>query len=790
MPKFDEYHSHFMKHLRPKRLLSWFILFSFACGPGPLDFEEFFTLFDPAVAERPAATDEYFFTHNYLNFYGEGPNSQQLSDSLNLESWYQYADQKISKDEFRKGLYDTGNGLKLANKLRAMGKTEAADYVLLAQEIDKETQKFGNYWEPAPLVNEQLLADLRDYVMMNILAAREDFIKERYTFQAMKIDAKLNDHVGLIDDYNTLDGEYKTKTFISDWIESRVAGAHLGMGDTAKAVLEFAKIFEKSPTRRNQADLSVRRLELKNFDAALNLAKNDQEKAAVLTLQAIQPFQDGLPLMKEIASLDLNHTMLPLIMSREINKNEVGFYAKQNAGMYAYQLDVYDDNYKIDSAKVAQRNKEAESYFEELLSFNQTLLKNDKLQQRSFWLASAAYLNFIAGQFDTAEKQVKEALQQNPTIDLQSQLLFLETVISLKTDGLEKEGELLIQIEKLQTVENFRDNNRLAFVTEQLAQKYLEAEDQKNDSGGFLSSCSKKEAPFPRAKVKAFLAKISGGSDYEYQYQTGYHKTGLLYQQNAETLSNLLEFITEKAETSEDQKLIELANLKMDDLRLALGRKLVREQKYPEALAQFQACDPSIFNQEAFSQYFSAYPRQYVGSRDLEEDPLQPLEYFKKVATYQQETTENPDDAWAWYNLGLAAYNMSYWGEGWLFSDRMWGAMEIEYGDPTDEDYFTNDYAKACFEKALAANPEPELGAQICYMGALCERNQYYIAYTNGRPDTYKQEELDYYRIKMETSVKPTFQSFFKRLKNQYDETEFESQVIKECITYVNYKLQ
>jgi tetratricopeptide (TPR) repeat protein len=262
-----------------------------------------------------------------------------------------------------------------------------------------------------------------------------------------------------------------------------------------------------------------------------------------------------------------------------------------------------------------------------------------------------------------------------------------------------------------------------------------------------------------------------------------------LYQQNVETLSNLLEFITEKAETSEDQKLIELANLKMDDLRLALGRKLVREQKYPEALAQFQACDPSIFNQEAFSEYFSAYPRQYIGSRDLEEDPLQPLEYFEKVATYQQETTENPDDAWAWYNLGLAAYNMSYWGEGWLFSDRMWGAMEIEYGDPTDEDYFTNDYAKVCFEKALAANPEPELGAQICYMGALCERNQYYIAYTNGRPDTYKQEELDYYRIKMETSVKPTFQSFFKRLKNQYDETEFESQVIKECITYVNYKL-
>lgn len=777
-----------MKHFRLKRFFAWFILFSFACGPGPLDYEEFFTLFDPQTAEAPPATNYYFFSNNYLHFSGDQPDSQQLADSLNLESWYQYANQKISKQEFKEGLYEKVQGLKLANKLRALGKTEAADYVLIAQEIDKETQKFGSYWEPAPLVNEQLLADLRDYVLMNFLAAKEDFIQERYAFQAMKIDAKLNDYVGLIDDYNTLEGEYE-KTYISEWIECRVAGARLAMGDTAQAVLEFAKIFEKSPTRRNQADLSVRRLNLENFDTALTLAKNDKEKAAVLTLQAIQPFQDGLPLMKKISALDPNHPMLPLIMGREINKNEVGFYAEQNAGLYTYPVDVYDDSYKIDSMKVAQKRAEADSYFEKLLAFNEDQLKHSQITQKAFWHASAAYLNFIAEQYNQAQSYLNAAFEENPDQELERQLHFLQTALTLKNDGLDKELNILEGIQKLKDIHNFRDNNRLVFISEQLAQKYLESA-EKDESRGFLTSCSKKETPFPKARVKAFLARLSGSSDFEYNYQTGYFSRGFLYQQNAAMLTAVLEFITEKAENSEDQKLIELSGLQIDELRLALGRKLVREQKYPDALTQFRACDPAMFNQGAFSEYFSPYPKQFIGSSNLEEDPLTPLEYFEKVADYQQQTLDNPNDSRAWYNLGLAAFNMSYWGEAWIFSDRIWSAVEIEYGEPTDEDYFTNTYAKSCFEKALAANPEPELGAQICYLGALCERNQYYIAFTNGQPDTYKQEELDYYRIKMETSVKPTFQSFFKRLKNQYDETDFESEVIKECITYVNYKLQ
>ncbi|MGR3811645.1 hypothetical protein [Jiulongibacter sp. NS-SX5] len=779
-----------MKKLRLKRIAAWLILFSFACGPSPADFEEYFSVFNPITAERPQATDYYFYTNDYLHFGNENPDSQTLADSLNLESWFQFAEQKISKEEFKEGLYSNGTGLKLANKLRSFGFKDAADYVLIAQDIDKETQKFSSNWEPAPMVNDQMLADLRDYVLMNIISTKSDFIKERYTLQAMKIDAKLNDYVGLIDDYNTLNGEYRTKTFISEWIDARLAGAYLHMGDTAKAVLAFANVFEKSPTRRNHADLSVRRLSLENFNQAIELSETQDEKAAVYALQAIQPYQDGLSLMEKIVGINPNHQLLPLIMGREINKNEVGFYADKNAGLYGYEMDIYDLSYRIDSSKVALRKQEALSYFSELLFFAEEQITRSNDEHKPFWHISSAYLNFIAEQYPVAEKHLNEVSGEN--VSLQRQAEFLKAAILLKTKGLEAEEELLNIATNLKKIKSFRDNNQLVFLANELSQLYTNSEINANPQTGLLSSCKPKKEVFPVSNVKALLAKLIAAEDSEYGgYMNSYHKDGLIYQQDSQMLAKLIQFFTEEKSGTADETLIKLADISLDNLYLAYGRKLIREHDYEKALVAFEKCPESTFNSKAFAEHFEPYPNQYIASRGNEQiDLVAPLDYLEKVVAFQNRAEKNENDAEAWYELGLAAYNFSYWGNAWLFSDRLWSSMEIEYGQPTEEDYFTNTFAKDCFEKALAADPLPELGAQICYMGALCERNQYYIAYTNGKPDTYDENVLSHYRIKMETSVKPTFRSFFKRLKNEFDETVYESQVIKECMNYVNYKLQ
>ena len=782
-----------MKKPSLKKTLSYFILFSFACGPGPLDYTEYFTIFYPEAAANPTATEPYFYTNDFLSQQYFMNSSEYLADSLNIESWLNYSDNKLSKKELKEGLYEKVSGTELAEKLKGIGKNDAADYVILAQELDKEVMKYSSYWEPAEPIKEQLLGIIREGILVKQATLKDDFLKERYTFQLMKIDAKVDDWRSLIADYTKYQAELKTKTYISEWSQSRFAGAMLHKGDSAKAIIEFANIFANSPTRRNQADLSVRRIPRINFEAALKECSSDDERINVWALQAIQPFQDGLLLIKSIAAINPNHPMLEMVMAREINKNEVNFYAEKNAGLYSNELDVFNDAYKIDSSKVAKIKEEGRSYFDEILAFNTDLLNNQKLEEKAYWLTTAAYLYYIKG--DTSKMKVmlekaKNEKTENPF--LKKQILLFDSMLLLASDT--NEEEILNHISTFKTIENFRDNNVLVLLTDNLKANYLKVEEPKKEPSGWLEGCfnkKKEEDDIPDNQIRAFLAdNISAVKEDGYSYINGTSEAYQLKNADSKLLKNTLDFIQSSFLSSTDKKLIELAGINITELKMAYGRKLIRVQEYEKALAVFKECEASHFTDGPFDSYFSPIPDQFITGETIDESLLNPLSFLENAAKNQTLIQKNPKDARAWYELGLAAYNMSYWGNGWLFSDREWSVLEIEYGDPTDEDYFTNSYAKECFEKALAVNPEAELGAKICYLGALCERNQYQVAFVNGKPNTYQEEELDYYRIKMETSVKPTFQSFFKRLKNQYDETTYESQVIKECMSYVDFKLQ
>ena len=784
-----------MKKYTFKKLLAYLILFSFACGPST-DLSEYFSIFYPEAAENPIATDSYFFTNDVLAKQYFMTSSAYLADSLNLESWYQYTNKKIIKKDIENGLYGNHTGEAFAKQLIGIGKKEAADYVLFAQEIDKEVLKFPTNWEPEEPVNEQLLGDSRETVLVRLASLKDDFLIERYAFQGYKIDAKLKDWTGLIKDYHDFQAQIKNKTFISEWSQSWYAGALLKSSQKAEGILEFARVFQNSPTRRNQADLSIRHLSNPDFLEAMELSKTREDKLALMALQAIQPHQDGLNLLQSMAEIDPNHPMLELVMAREINKNEISFYAERNAGSYTYGLDIYDENYKIDTNKVKAVKKENLGYFSELLTLNESIIKNENISKKAFWLTTAAYLNYIKGDMgkmryflDLAEKE------ENPKSELSNQIQVFKALHFLETATIENdEKSILEEIKGLKTINGFRDSNVLTFLSTKLQKKYSYQPNEVQEKTGWLSSCSSsKEKSFEikTKTVKAFLAEHIAAAKEDYTpYSNTYSEAQLLKRANVKTLRATLDFVNQNSPSIENALLIELADVNTQEVLMAYGRKLIRMQAYEEALNIFRrSADPTLM-EGPFAYYFSPLPNQFIQNDFIDESLLNPMVFLENAVLNQKKVTENPKDAEAWYQLGLAAYNMSYWGNGWLFSDREWSSMEILYGEPSDEDYFTNAFAKECFEKALAGNPEPELGAQICYMGAMCEKNQYFVAYAKGKPNTYKSEELNRYHVKMTKGVLPTFQSFFRRLKKQYDDTLYESQVIKECMSYVEYKLQ
>ncbi|MEZ4901820.1 MAG: hypothetical protein R2822_08710 [Spirosomataceae bacterium] len=127
----------------------------------------------------------------------------------------------------------------------------------LAKSVERAYQPAIYSWEESSKDSLALIAAFEKAVTL-AQTTTDVFLKERYAFQAVKL-AMINQQPdNCLEVYKSLIEPLKTKTFISDWAFARKAGATLALGDTAKAIYEFAQVFDRCPSRRREADLSLR----------------------------------------------------------------------------------------------------------------------------------------------------------------------------------------------------------------------------------------------------------------------------------------------------------------------------------------------------------------------------------------------------------------------------------------------------------------------------------------------------------------------------------------------------
>lgn len=757
-----------------------------ACGPSPMDYAEYFSLFYPENASTPAATKPYYFSTNFLNeepyFYEEtpAPKAETVEETENINAWEAYLKSKVSRDVIKSSLYGESKLSLLASKVSAFDKV-ASLYLVFAQEAEAATPHKVNYWEESPAVDSIKIVDLIDKADEGFQNATNDFLKERYLFQKIKLSGEIGRYDNLIDDFAANSRAIKRKSFISDWSKSRVAGATMALGDTANAVLLFAQVFNDCPSRRFAADLSVRRISPKFFDEALELATKSDEKANVLALQGIQPLQDGLNILEKIYDLNPKHPLLELVFAREINKNEMAFFADKNSTVYGNFDNYYDDNYKIDQAKVDAQRKKGETYLEKLLSFSEKLSSDGKVENPPFWNLSTAYFLYLKNDAKAA-LELLNGMKVDGNAKLKKQVEFLTFEMMDKTPSDETEQKMLNTVASFTDIKEFRDNNLLLKMSETLANYY--ANKREEEKSGWFWSCSDDKAGGQGNAVKAFLAhSIAAGSDYGSGYQIGTSHNALIDTCSSDFLQKLIAFTQIKDLNINDKKLVELSSLKPDYMNLALARRQVSESKFAEASETFKLVSAQTLTDNGFDENFESISNDIrLGSAGSEDSPKV---FLEKLADLKTKVGEKNATAIDWYEYGKGLYNLSYYGQGWILTQRGKSTADLEYNDELKSDYYLTENARKAFEKALSLSPEKELAAKICYAGALCERNQYLVKYYSERPDDYSQEES--YTAKMRKNELPKYRTFFTKLLKNYQDTQYQKMVLKECETYANF---
>ncbi|WP_128543576.1 hypothetical protein [Larkinella soli] len=799
-------------------VLSGGVLIGFACGPGTSDVNEFVSFFMPESSRATVMDQIFHYTpmlYRFDDWYDTDEDTVQTD--ANVLAWRDYTRGRVDDAEIGSALYQTDN--REANGLvrwASSARPEALTYLKLAWQAESLTPKPVNVWEEDTARRDTSTAPLRtlkEEALAGYGKTNDPFLKERYGFQAVKLAVQGKEYQTALRLYDQLIQPLSGKTFISDWALSRHAGAALALGDTARAIYEFAQVFDRCPSRRREAESSLRIYGIRFREKALSFCKNDHEKASVYALCALLPRQDGLPFLKEIVRLDPKYPLIELIMAREINKNEYYFF-QETAPIYAY-----DEKSRADSLRFLDRKQEASDYFSQLGSFALESAENKALGNPAFWYTAAAYMDYLGKDYSSAKSKLEKATAlpiDNPVLKQQialEQMLVLAAETETMTP--EAENRLIGYLEQFGSPRNFYINNAFVEVCKQVAQKYGYGRPSAPKAGGWLSGCSRSsEGPDDAATAKGFLLTALTSSQVNRSEVVFDSHTDLYDIEDTTSFVTIGKVIAQAGRPNPDpflKRLLTLTGFDGNTLNMLYGRRLLADHRYAEAAEAYAKVDPATWKKDPYLTHFGDNPFEVSlkGNRFTsgKPNPFTPQAFARKMAEMEKQAKNASGDqaAGLYYQLGCGAYNLSWHGNSWLLVKARWSGAEPAFNvynaqavvqqvqkerflDSLARDpYYTNSRARAFFEQAMTSAKNPELAAKACFMAARCEQDAFQTWYAIEQVRRNFNTDPGPFDREMELLRKTKYSSFWQMLSRQYAQTQFQRDMIRECATYADY---
>lgn len=758
------------------------------------DYDEFMSFFMPESSNATAENQKYHYTPMvfYNDNEGEGQTSvddtTDLTEVENLQAWVKYCEGKIPEKEIQRGVYESIYGSKLESYFKSYKNQLAIDYLVFVQEVEKKETTSSNIdGETKPL--EYLAYDIEILTQL-FRRAKHDFLKERIAFQMVKTLSQAKKHQEAIAFFNNNLLPIKNKSFISDWALMRKAESEIALGDSAEAYYDFSRVFEKSKSHRNQADVLVR-YRIGGFpEEAIEFCKNDHEKASLYAFAGIKPGIDALPMLEKMVELDPKNQMIELIMAREINKNEKFYYDQ----MYSE----YNDDDTKKTIKLEQ--EKATDYWTKLKEFSIKCAENQALPKTGFWQTASAYMEYVQGGYAKAEVFLTQAKAIKTTNEgLKNQILLQELLlVSKKSEAITPaiEAEFLPILANFAKPKDFRISNAVVESCKILSAKYRGiSEVEKTESKGLLSSCSNKKAETqglanaPHAVAKAYLLSMlttyQNNSSQEYGGFESQKDMFLIEDTTSlATIEKVITYFSEGNKSDFDEGLQKLVGFDNDHLYVLMGRRAMDEADYAKAAEAFGKVSPSVWKGDEWK-YFDEDPLYISTKYDGDKKNLNdtPYTFAKKMADLEAKLKANPDDAESAYLLGCGTYNTTHEGNSWILRRHSWSSGEVNsYSKGNyDIDYFQANKAKEFFIKASNSSNQ-ELAAKACFGAALCERDAYgvFISLQESNPD----ETPEVFQARMEMIRTTKYSEYFKILYSKYQNTKYQKQVLEECGDY------
>ena len=740
-----------------------------ACGPRPLRFHGY-SFLNPNILNKKNSAAPLPLTGTFAQIYTDHfTEKDSLNINENLAEWQDRFCGLVNKADLAFIIYKASitdleilltntrsKSLQVPYRLRGNGFAEyvwenkctgTAEYLIFAKKCEPHVTRAADSWD-APKRDVEAMKELIAQGRKEFKQAKSHYMRLRYAYQIIRLahyaglyeeTIKLYDK--LMPKIDRMESGYAT-SIIPWWIEGHRAGALMRLGKRGEASYLYAKIFRYCPGRRVSAYQSFFIKTNEEWDECLRLCQSDEERAMLYAIRASNPKSRAVEEMEAIYRLDAANPQLEALLVQEIKKVE-----RHLLGLK------FNSRKEENKRRYGVPAKDIGEYVIALQAFVRKCREEGKVERPQLWRVAEGYLEFLAGDFYAADKTYQEAARtaDDPLLKEQLEVFRLAMQIAQfkKPDASVEDAayEIMKENKLYRKYPSFR-----SYLRDKMRWLYEQAGLNSKAFLCYASLDQLKPNPIPEM-VDELLAVMQKPNQSKFE-----------------------RLLTEHFSTSDllDMKAVSyLANGQLEAASEIYNRIPATEW---DSYGQFNPFRENFVDRVNIEKRNDTTSLAIRLNRGELIQTLIDLEFrakgdIEKAPTY-------------YYKLGLAHYNMSYFGYGWRAMDYFrsgstWGMLNkglrgvYKHPDYPLGNKENTDLSRALyyFEKARLLAKTNRLKAKAAFQAARCEQKLFFMS------EEYMPEPCcnNIPRLPDEYLVN------FSRIKEEYQGTEVYNWAIKEC---------
>ena len=762
------------------------------CGPDADPYDYYTSFFHQNLPDAKGYRPFYYI--GYQSFY-DANEPTEVSDLL-ADEWTAYCGPSVKKADAKKlvnkfawkdlnNLYynlEKNQPLKIPDSVKQNSMTayfiqskdlEALGYILYAKQVEPHVIGGEGDWN-APARDSLKMAKLIKNGMQLYTVAKKDFLKLKYSYQFLRLAHYSGRYSDVINWYD----EYAAKTTSSSVLQplclALKAGALFHNGQQKGAAYLFSKVFAASSAKRVSNFLGFNwsvdsKADKKDY---LALCKNDNEKAAMLSLFALNSSEDKLADMKEILQLNPSSEELEVLVVREINKLEEKYLTpsmQKIPGGKAFYF-TWEDESRDSVMKANEQEVIA------LASFLNNAAQTKPVTNAGLFETAAAYAAYMSRDYANAKNYLAAAQKMQLTQKVKDQWALTNLLVTIN----EKEKIDAAFEEQLLPSLQWLDEKVRTEKAETL--NYWQVQQWRSIYRNVLSEVLAKRYHQQSNLTKETLC--IGNADWMMKGQQDYYgsQNGVEYLRNklmSKDVENLYALINNKQPSKFESYLISKNSVTKKEVVDFAGTSYLREYDYAKAIEWFKkSADKKIINKNPFADLLFDREEQLSSEKKFS---ITKLAFAQQMLKLEQAAKQPATAAKSYYKLALGMYNITYYGHTWELV-QYYRSGSDGYAIPDNATGFQKEYygafkAQSYFEKAMNASTDKNFEARCLFMMAKCAQKQVHQPQYSEYSSNWDQYDV------ADKAYLPLFKNnkYFPQFVKEYGSTAFYKEAYNSC---------